>query len=708
MDIGSDGDFSSRASTPGDCFSQRGRLANGASCTVNVVFSPSVLGKRSGTFTFSASAGGGSRVELSGSGVAGTLSFLAGTPSGVGSADGTGASARFTGPVGLALDGAGNVFVTDTENHTVRKVTPAGVVTTLAGNAGFFGSTDGPGDVARFSYVSGIAVGKSGNVYVSDGSNCTIRKISPDGMVSTLAGAVRESGSLDGTGADARLIGPGAMVVDASDTLFIVDGSTLIRKVSPTGEVTTLAGSPGKAGSVDGTGSTALLNVVMGMTMDGAGNLLLAEKDGAIRKVTPAGVVTTVTRSVGTEVRGLAMDGAGNFYTADFIDTLIRKVTPAGVVSLWAGSYRSPRGADGTGTAARFAGPSNMAVDGAGNFFLTDSGTIRKITPAGVVTTVAGILGSSGDQDGTGAEASFYHPTDVAVDRAGIVIVSQDQFIRKITPAGVVTTFAGARHALEYRDGNAADARFMLAAGMDFDRAGNMVIVDRAGYSVRMVTPEGVVTTLAGQSSVSGSKDGVGSSATFKWPADVAVDGEGNIFMTDSEGHTIRKITPAGVVTTLAGNPDVAGSVDGVGSYARFRWPEGIGIDGLGNLVVADPGDYTVRKITPEGVVTTLAGGAGLSGGADGQGAAARFAAPVDVAMDSAGNAYVSDLENNAVRRITPEGVVTTVVGVLSPLTLGELPGPLPASLVRPVSVALTPAGHLIITGATGVMIVSW
>ncbi|MEP7141202.1 MAG: NHL repeat-containing protein, partial [Caldimonas sp.] len=309
-------------------------------------------------------------------------------------------------PNDVTFDGAGNAYIADTSHHTIRKVTPAGVVTTLAGLSGSAGSADGTGSAARFDTPRGLVVDAAANVYVADTFNGTIRKITPAGVVTTLAGLAGFSGSADGTGSAARFSAPRGLALDAAGNLYVADVTT-IRKVTPGGVVTTLAGLAGNPGSADGTGAAARFNVAFDVALDSAGNVYVADagSNATIRKITPAGVVTTLA--------GLA------------------------------GSFGS---VDGAGSAARFRDPRGIAVDAADNIFVSDrvDHTIRRITPAGDVTTVAGLSLASGNTDGTGAAARFNRPLGIAIDAAGNVHVadSDNQAIRKVTPAGVVTTVA--------------------------------------------------------------------------------------------------------------------------------------------------------------------------------------------------------------------------------------------------------------------------
>ena len=320
--------------------------------------------------------------------------------------------------------------------------------------------------------------------------------------------------------------------------------------------------------------------------------------------------------------------------------------------------------ASGTGATALFNGPTGLSTDSADNLYVADENnyTVRKITPAGVVTIVAGLAGTSGYVDGTGIAARFRALTDVAADAAGNVYGADalGNTIRKIAPDAVVTTFAGMPDVVGYQDGTGQAAEFSHPAGVATDGVGNVYVADTVNYSIRKITPAGAVTTLAGSTTV-GCTDGTGSAATFTAPKAIATDSSGNVFEVDG-CNVIRMITPNGVVTTLAGSGG-QGSADGTGAGASFRSPQGIATDSAGNLYVADTDNDTIRKVTPTGVVTTLAGTAGMAGSTDGTGPAARFWAPHGVAVDSAGNVYVSDTANQTIRKVTPAGVVTTIAG---------------------------------------------
>jgi serine/threonine protein kinase, bacterial len=346
-------------------------------------------------------------------------------------------------------------------------------------------------------------------------------------------------------------------------------------------------------------------------------------------------------------------------------------VAPEFYVSTFAGQAGVTGTANGVGTAAQFNIPEEVALDAGGNIFVADSlnNSVRKITPAGNVTTVAGSsTGVAGYANATGTAALFDNVNAVVVGAGGNIYVadSNNNAIRKITPTKtgnssveVVTTFAGSapnNRNLDdagtegSRNGTGTGAEFDFPVGVAVDTGGNIYVADTNNNLIRKITPAGNVTTLAGQADVAGYANGNGTSATFNFPCAVAVDADDNVYVADSNNNAIRKITPAGVVTTLAGDPPYQGMADGTGTTARFNFPSGIAVDSGGNLYVADTNNNAIRKITPAGVVTTLAGSPNIAGSADGVGSAATFYQPCGLAVANSGNLYIADTYNNTIR----------------------------------------------------------
>ena len=734
----------------------------GATCTLALQYLP--MAPAAGTFVlgFSYRANNGAAkqgsVTIDYSGLSPTLELLAGSIGGQGNLDGTGATARFYNPWGMAVGSDGTVYVADSANHTIRKITAEGVVTTLAGTPEASGSADGTGSAARFSSPAGIAVDSVGTVYVADTLNGTIRKISPQGVVTTLAGSPNVSVPIapyacaftDGIGAAAAFCGPEGIAVDRIGTVYVADTqNSLIRKVSPDGVVTTLAGTqfqppdclpaPGtkcpSCPSADGTGGSAGFCAPHGIAVGSDGTVYVSDgikqnrvlawsdRSNTIRKVTSAGVVSTLAGrgyvniggspvwvgadAVFDDPNGISVDNAGTVSVADTNSNTIRRISPDSVVTTLAGTVGTTGSVDGAGPAARFASPRGIAVDSAGTLYVADTvnGVIRKITSAGSVMTFAGAAPSPGFADGTGGAARFSSPHGIAVDTGGTVYAadSGNNTIRKITPAGVVTTFAGTASEPGFADGTGAAARFTAPDGIAVDATGTVYVTDSYDAIVRKITPGGAVTTLAGTPRTWGAADGAGAAAQFGGPAGVAVDSAGTIYVADGGNNTIRKITREGFVTTLAGLARMRGSDDGIAAAARFNYPQGVAVDNDGAVSVADSYNCTIRRLTQAGAVTTLAGAASFCGSEDGAVAAARFNHPIGLAFDTAGNLYVSDFFNHAIRKITPAGNVTTVLG--DSTSAGVRLGSFPASLGFPRSLAVRPDGQLVIADGSAILV---
>jgi sugar lactone lactonase YvrE len=641
----------------------------------------------------------------------GGIDLLAGHLGGAGSLEGTGGAARLRGPEAVATNAAGDVFVADTYNSAIRRISPTGVVSTLAGNPGKPGSADGTGTTAQFNYPQGIAADAAGNVYVVDTDSYTIRLISPTGLVTTLAGVAGSFGSTNGIGAAARFAAPQGIVADTAGNLYVADtGNNIIRKINASsGAVTTLAGTAGVTGSADSTGAAAQFNNPQSVAVDGAGNVYVTDTDNnTIRMITAGGVVSTLAGAPGVagvadgtgnlaqfdHPKGIVADAAGNVYVSDTNNATIRRITPGGVVTTMAGTAFVTGTADGLGSAAHFANPLGMALDAAGNLYVADfvNATVRKISVTAAVTTLAGKAAVAGDIDATGSAALFNSPQGTAVDAAGNILVADtgNNIIRKVNAtSGAVITLAGASGVTGSNDGTGTAAQFSAPWGLAADTSGNVYVADMGNAVIRKISSGGAVTTLAGSAGATGTTDGTGSAARFNAPQAVATDASGNVYVADTGNSVIRKITPAGVVTTLAGTAGAAGTTDGTGAAARFDHPQGVVTDASGNVYVADSGNYAVRKIDPAGVVTTLAGVTGQAGHADGTGAAARFDVLVAIAIDAAGNLYVMDSVYHQIRKITPAGVVTTAAG--DPDRIGVMLGALPGGLNGPTAIAVLP-----------------
>lgn len=575
-------------------------------------------------------------------------------------------------PNGVAVDSQGNIFIADTGNNAVRKVSPEGVMTTLAGT-GEAGFSNGAAAGATFNVPIAVAVDASGNVFVSEQGNGAIRKIAANGTVSTLFALSAAVGSPD-------VNAPSSLAADAAGTVYFVYRN-LVRKVDAAGVVSTVV--TGFTGPNRAPGDVVSPYRV---ALDPEGNLYISGLEFIV-KITPGGVRTDVYAPVagtgstpGFKPGSLAVDAGGTVYatSSSYVDfyRLWKITAQGGAIPLAGDTVAGAR--DGTGSSARFSSLSDIAIDASGNILVADywNNAIRKVTPAGEVTT----LGKSRFADGPGKVAAFsggrgakaeYLLGDVAVDRDGAILVADadNHAIRKISPTGTVTTLAG-NGTPGFNDGHGTDASFNRPFGVAVDGAGNVYVADTGNNAFRRIRADGEVTTIAGNG-VAGSADGVGAAALFSEPRHLAVTPGGDLYVADSGGGALRKITAAGVVTTIRGvggsGPSVArivvdptGAVYFKGGLSYFdgavfsvsadgvvvqRTPSfafgggALGVDADRNLFYQRNLDYLV-KFTPSGVETEIL-----------RSLLIQFN---DIAFDRNGNVVVADDEGAAIRIILP------------------------------------------------------
>jgi uncharacterized protein (TIGR03437 family) len=599
--------------------------------------------------------------------------------------NGPATSAQLSGPSGFAVDSAGNLYIVDQFNYRVREVS-SGVITTVAGNGthGFSGD-NGPATSAQLNfgnggYPNGIAVDSAGNLYIADSGNARIRKVS-NGVITTVAGA-GGYGSLgdNGPATSAYLNQPQGIAVDSAGNLYIADWQdNRIRKVA-NGVITTVAGNGTRGYSGDnGLATTAQLAYPQGVAVDSAGNLYIADTSNSrIRKVSN-GVIATVagdgtfgfsgdngpaTSAQLNGPSGVAVDFAGGLYIGDQLNQRIRKVSNEVITTVAGGG--SSIGDSGPATSAQFA-PAGVAVDSAGNLYIADSynNRIRKVTN-GVIATVAGngTQGFSGDNGpATSAQLNFGnggYPVGIAVDSAGSLFIADfaNYRIRKVTN-GVITTVAGnGTPGFSGDNGPATSAQLNNRGGLAVDSAGNLYIADSGNARVRKVS-NGVITTVAGGGSSFGD-NGPATSAQLS-VGGIALDSAGNLYIADFYNYRVRKVSN-GVITTVAGDgvPGFSGD-DGPATSAQLAYPQGVAVDSAGNLYIADTDNSRIRKVS-NGAITTVAGN-GTSGysGDGGPATSAELEVPEDIAVDSAGKVYIADWNNWTVRVLTPPSCTYSV-----------------------------------------------
>jgi sugar lactone lactonase YvrE len=408
-----------------------------------------------------------------------------------------------------------------------------------------------------------------------------------------------------------------------------------------------LAAGRGRVISVDGVSS---------MGIDGADNLYLL--DGlTIRKISPQLVPSVVTELTGPiNPTALTVKRDGTIYVADTTRHVVRVVTPDGRGRVVAGAVDAPGSVDGPPGFARFNQPVSVVATDDGRVYVSEANryAIRRIEVDGSVSTVAGRSGESGSVDGSGANARFggesplTAPRAIAVDGDGALLVVDNYTVRRVTAAGDVTTIAGTGLHRGSVDGAGEAARFWSLYGLAIDRAGNLFIADRLDHTVRKISPGRNITTLGGASRAEGSTDGPVAKSRFNGPTDVAIDKSGVVYVADTGNNVIRRIDAAGTVSTVRAEP--------------MQAPQGVAVADDGTLYVSDTLNHVIRRITPDGL-TSIFAGSGATALADGIGPAASFNFPMGLRLDAAGNLYVADSGNSVVRKITPGRVVTTLPG---------------------------------------------
>lgn len=586
---------------------------------------------------------------------AGVMTIFAGSTTGIaGHKDGTGTQAIFSNIAGMVLDQSGNIIAADCGTGYIRKITPTAVVTTIAGD-GNLATTNGPALSASFYFPKGINIDSKGSIYITD-RNSLIRKIDVSGNVSTFAGSTT-LGNKDGLGASALFNDPTNIAIDAADNLFITDRiNHTIRKIDKNANVTTIAGT-GQQGFTDGIGTAASFKFPTGIAVDKTGNLFLAEAgNNVIRKITPSAVVTVYagTGSAGL-VNGPAnvatfkspisveLDPNGVIYIGDGSNGQVRKISTNQIVSSIQGDF-SPL--DGPGTGVYFKKPSGMSTDSQGNLFVADAGNnmIRKISPNGYVTHFAGKISPS-YSDGSGSTASFDNPVGLFINEKNDVFVadSGNYAIRKISTSGLVSTVIKNKpHAIS------------APTGVYLDKNDQLYFTETGYGWIYKQNSAGNLMQLA-----SGTSLGQFSGMFWFKPYQILVDNKGYIYVADAGNHRICKSTDGGnYFTVLAGrqspgNIAIYGREDGQGTAAAFYSPKAMVIDKDANLYVADASNNVIRKISSAGMVTTLAG-AGTKGHADGAASTATFNHPAGLALSPDQTIlYVADQGNNLIRKIT-------------------------------------------------------
>ena len=643
---------------------------------------------------------------------------------------------------GVATDQKGNIFISHRSQNRIRKITPSGIITTIAGNgiAGYSGD-GGSALEASLNFPAGLVFDK-GNLYIADRNNHRVRKIDSNGIIMTVAGTgVPDCCKDNGPAIEASLNFPSDVDMDLEGNLYISDRSNnRIRKVNASGVITTIAGL-GKAGYKGdfGPATQAFLKHPFGIFLDLKGNLYIADRgNNRVRKVDQEGIITTIagdgTHSFGGDYgpanqsslafpTDVIVDPKGVVYIADRNNNRIRKINERGVITTFMGTSQNEfngdneivaetnlhlpfalsfhgkesllvvdrnhfrlravklqggqvetiagngdflfKGDGGPGGGATLNAPSGIAIDSHDNVLFADRlhQRIRKINPEGFIQTVLG-NGKQGNEGngGLGVNATLHLPEVITIDYADNVYITQRSgngwIIRKLDAQGIITHFAG-----NGRQGNAGDggpaieASFHTISDIAPDREGNIYIADSINRNIRKVNLQGDILTIAEKS--------LEDLGTEVHPNGIAIDKLGNIFFSDSGGSKLYKIDRDGVITVIAGTGDFNDSGDGgLALNAGLRSPGGLAIGPGGALYIAEQTTHRIRKIDSNGIITSYVGN-GIFGyaGDGGPAVKANIKTPFRMKLDKVGNLYFSDRDNNRIRKVDVNGIITTIAG---------------------------------------------
>ena len=607
-------------------------------------------------------------------------------------------------PAGLAFDRNGNLYIADRANHRVRKVDKKGIITTVAGNgtSGFSGD-GGPATQASLNLPSGVVVDTKGNLYIADRSNNRVRVVDTQGIIKTFAGTGSDGFHGDNMPAlKATLDKPFGLALDKDNNLYIADrGNNRIRKVNRSGLISTVAGDGGFYYIGDnGPAYRASIAGPTGVTVDNQGNIYIADRsNNRIRMVDKLGMIRTVMGTGQQDYNGdselaretnlhlpfgVALDKNGDLLVIDRSHYRIRKLIMKGnkVTTLAGNGVKQFGGDGGPAQGANLEFPHGIDVDSKDNVIFADKAhyRIRQITPEGIISTIAGtgIRGNIGD-GGPALKASVYPMRMRLNHKDEIFFISPSGFVslvRKVNTKGIIneyiTTGDTSYQKAVLASGSGASTKSEITVISQFsdlalDKKGNVYLADRINHQIRKLTPNGKIKTIAGTGESSYFGDGgPATKAAFRDPAAITLDEAGNLYVADAANNMVRKIDTQGIISTIAGNGKHQDSGDGGPALkASLRSIDSLAFNPAGELHIVETNTHHIRKIKKDGTIVTVAGRPGIQGnyGDGGPATKAMLKQPADIAFDSKGNMYITDMGNNSIRKVDTQGIITTLAG---------------------------------------------
>ena len=607
-------------------------------------------------------------------------------------------SAQLNNPQGMAIDSAGDIYIADMQNQVVRYVAAAtGIITTVAGNGTpGLGGDYGPPTQAQLQLPTAVALDASGNLYICDSANNTIRKIS-NGVIVPYLGNYIPGNTGDGTSI-ISMNDPTDIFFDSAGNLWIADfGNGAIREYPPNGTVSTVVGNSSRGSVAYTEGGFATATVLAGphsVVVDSSGNIYIADADdNRVRVVSQT--TSRITTFAGAGNYGFSGDGSaanaaevntpnavgvdpsGNVYFVDLFNFRVRMVSKSGAISTVAGNGAFRFAGDGgSAPGAQMNGPSAVAVSAASGVYISDTNNqrIRQINSSGVIATAAGngTPGFAGD-GGAGSSAQVAFPGGIVADASGNLYFADtgNQRVRKIANGTISTVAGNGSTGYSGDGGSAVSASLNSPSALALDSAGNLYIADYSNNVIRKVS-NGVISTVAGSGLYAYTGDGgLATAAGLNGPMGLALDASGNLYIADSGNHVVRIVTPGGVINTFAGDGYLGDSGDGgLAVNAQLASPYGLAVDASGDVYISDSGASRIRMVTPGGVIVTIAGtgSAGYSGDG-GPGVKAQLRRVAGIALDAQGDLYVTDQGNNVIRMLQLVAPVPTAGAVVSAAT---------------------------------------
>ncbi|MBX2907120.1 MAG: Ig-like domain-containing protein [Taibaiella sp.] len=627
---------------------------------------------------------------------------------------GSATDAAFVAPGGVAYDTSGNIYVADFYGGVIRKIRTDGTITTFAGTGSYgFSGDGGPAIAAAFAGPTKITFDASGNLFVADHYNNRIRKISPNGIISTVAGTGYLGFSGDGVPATATNISrPAVVKFGPGGDMYILDyNGCRIRKVNSAGIISTYAGTgtPGTTGD-GGPATAAQIFYPFGMDFDTAGNLYFAEASGnTVRMIDNAGIIHTIA---GSGTAGFSGDGGpasaaqlnnpagilvhsdGSIYVADQFNCRIRRIS-GGTISSYAGTSCGYSGDGDAAIDAAVYWPNELIEGPDGSIVMTDNfnHVVRRISPNPASLYIYGLKSIPVDSATTytasipGGTWSSGNPTIATITSGGVLTghsagtvtivysvtntcgtrsVTKQVRVRTGCEPTITTIVGNGEDGYSGDGGPASSAALRGPVGLAYDASGNLYVADHYSNVIRKISTSGIVSTFAGTGGYGYSGDGgPATAAMFKGPYKLTFDASGNLFVADHYSNRVRKITPAGIITTVAGTGYLGFSGDGVPATAtNISRPSVVKFSPGGEMYIMDYNGCRIRKVDADGIISTVAG-TGVPGttGDGGPATAARIFYPFGMDFDATGNLYLVEAEGNRVRMIDTFGIIHTIAG---------------------------------------------